>query len=91
MLFYNIETQEYPRYQGDLELLGWEVGNPLPENWVEVENNDPVYDSTTQKFIELLPEVIDGKYKRKYQVQDLSAEELEQMKPLPAEEELPYA
>lgn len=91
MLFYNIQTQEYPRYQGDLQLLGWEVGNLLPENWVEVENNDPIYDPKTQIFTELLPELIDGRYIRKYQVRDLSAEELARMKPGLVEEELPYA
>jgi hypothetical protein len=37
MLFLNIETQEYPRHQGDLELLGWALGDQLPAGWVEVQ------------------------------------------------------
>jgi hypothetical protein len=34
--YLNIVTKEYPRHDGDLELLGWEVGQPLPSDWVEV-------------------------------------------------------
>lgn len=91
MLFYNTETQEYPRYQGDLQLLGWEIGNPLPENWVEVENNDPVYNPKTQTFTESLPELTDGKYIRKYQVRDLTPEEIVKAQGDPLEEDLPFA
>lgn len=91
MLFYNTETQEYPRYQGDLQLLGWEIGNPLPENWVEVENNDPVYNPKTQTFTESLPELIEGKYIRKYQVRDLTPEEIAKGQGDPLEEDLPFA
>lgn len=35
-IFYNIETKEFPRYQGDLELFGWKEGEEIPNPWVEV-------------------------------------------------------
>lgn len=37
MYYYNTITNEYPRYTGDLELLGWAQKSPLPEGWVEVD------------------------------------------------------
>ena len=36
-VYLNTQTKEYPRHDGDLELSGWSVGQPLPENWVPVE------------------------------------------------------
>lgn len=91
MIFYNTETKEYPRYQGDLELLGWNAGEPLPENWVQVEDTMPVFDISTQAITEELPELVDGKYVRKYQVRDLSPEELAANNQEVALEDLPYA
>lgn len=36
MAYLNTATSEYPRHIGDLMLLGWSEGEPLPEGWVEV-------------------------------------------------------
>lgn len=91
MLFYNTETKEYPRYSADLEELGWISGQPLPENWVEVEDNSPILDETNQTFTELFPELVDGKYIRKYQVRDLSPEELAELHPALPDDDNPYA
>jgi hypothetical protein len=55
MIYYNTVTNEYPRYQGDLELLGWNAGEPLPENWVEVEFVDMPQLLENQTVEELLP------------------------------------
>jgi hypothetical protein len=41
MIYLNTKTNEYPRHVGDLELLGWKLGDSLPENWVEVEYTEP--------------------------------------------------
>lgn len=90
MLFYNTKTKEYPRYVADLEELGWSVGQLLPENWVEVEDNAPILDIPNQTFTELLPELVDGKYVRKYQVRDLTPEELAELRPEIPDEENPY-
>jgi hypothetical protein len=91
MLFYNTKTQEYPRYVGDLQLLGWNIGEPLPENWVEVENNSPAIDVATQTFTEELPELVDGRYVRKYQVRNFLPEELVELRQELTDEENPYA
>ena len=40
MYYYNKITEEYPRYTGDLELLGWVQGEPFPDGWVEVTDTD---------------------------------------------------
>lgn len=36
MAYLKISTNEYPLYSGDLELLGWKLGEPLPEDFAEV-------------------------------------------------------
>lgn len=78
MIFYNTETKEYPRHIGDLELLGWQVGEPLPENWVEVEPTDPPITSNNQiYFPSPLPELIDGGYKVAWNTRFLTEEELQ--------------
>jgi hypothetical protein len=55
VIYYNTVTNEYPRYQGDLELLGWKVGEPLPENWVEVVFVDMPQLLENQTVEQLLP------------------------------------
>jgi hypothetical protein len=77
MIFYNIESNEYPRHQGDLELLGWKVGDPLPENWVEVEYVAP----KELDVLEIcspapLPVLIDGVWKTAWNYRFLTEEEI---------------
>lgn len=77
MKFYNVVTNEYPRYQGDLELLGWQLGQPLPENWVEVVYTDMPEVTENKKVYETLPQNIDGVWTQCWQIDDMTAEDIE--------------
>lgn len=77
MYYYNTETDEYPRYQGDLELLGWVFGTPLPEGWVEVNDTEqPVPSSTEIVEIGHPVETSAGSWEMAWVVRELTAEEL---------------
>lgn len=78
MKFYNTLTNEYPRYQGDLELLGWTLGNPLPENWVEVMSTNMPEITQNKKISETLPQNIDGVWTQSWQICDMATEDIEQ-------------
>jgi hypothetical protein len=79
MAYYlNIETNEYPRHDGDLQLLGWTKGTPLPENWVEVENTEQPVISDLEFCVEEFPTQVDGIWKRTWAVRNLTSDELEQ-------------
>lgn len=74
--YLNTETQDYPRHEGDLYLLGWSDDQPLPENWVEVVI-DPVPDVAPEQTYELqAPSLIDGAWRAVYIVRDLTVDEL---------------
>jgi hypothetical protein len=77
MHFYNTETQEYPRYQGDLELLGWVFGTPLPENWVEVAET-PTPEFSWDETLEYgePTQTPDGNWETNWVVRKLTQEEL---------------
>jgi hypothetical protein len=71
--YYNTETNEYPRYQGDLELLGWTAGEPLPANWVEVLEIESLdYDCENEIVELLLPENKNGKWHQKIIVRPIT-------------------
>ena len=76
MYFFNTVTGEYPRHQGDLELLGWTVGEPLPQDWVEVLPSEVPALGQNQKLVELAPKLIDGVWTQRFSVADLTEEEL---------------
>jgi hypothetical protein len=78
-MYLNIETNEYPRFPGDLELLGWEQGTPLPENWVEVERVDFPEHLETETFYENAPIKVGDTWKQSWSVRTLSDEELLQI------------
>lgn len=75
-LYLNINTKEYPRYQGDLELLGWSVGEPLPEGWVTVVETDIPLIASDETFAETEPQIVDGVWTRQWAVRKLTEEEL---------------
>lgn len=77
MLFYNIETKEFPRYIGDLEILGWKKGEPLPQNWVEVvPDEETTFDQSTQ-IIDMGTVINEnGVWKQKKAVRDMTNEEI---------------
>lgn len=78
-MYLNIETNEYPRFAGDLELLGWEQGTPLPENWVQVEATDAPEHSATEVVYENAPIKVGDVWKQSWSVRNLSDEELVQI------------
>lgn len=75
MRFYNIVTNEYPRYQGDLELLGWTPENPLPENWVNVVDSDMPEAPENKIIREDLPKEINGVWTQSWKIDDLNIED----------------
>lgn len=79
MLFLNTKTNEYPRYQGDLELLGWIYGEPLPTDWVEVVSVEPPIEvPKNSKVVEQTPIEIEGGWTQVFKIEPMTAEEIEQ-------------
>lgn len=79
MLLINPE-REYPRYIGDLKLEheDWQIGDALPEGWVEVLPTEmPEYDYETESVDELVPTLVNGEYRQVWQKRDKTAEELQ--------------
>jgi hypothetical protein len=75
-LYLNINTKEYPRYNGDLELLGWSVGEPLPEGWVTVVETHIPSVANDEAFTEAEPQEVDGVWTRIWSIRKLTEEEL---------------
>lgn len=81
MPYFNTITGEYPRHIGDLELLGWSVGDPLPEGWVEFEYDEAPALPAGKSYSYLPPvEDSDGSWRSHFSISDLSQEELDQQK-----------
>lgn len=76
-LYYNTVTQEYPRHIGDLQLLGWQIGEPLPENWVEVTFINPPSIEDGKVAVEGLPTENNGVWYNSWIVRDLTQEEID--------------
>lgn len=74
--YLNTDTKEYPRHQGDLELLGWSVGEPLPENWVEVQEVAAPETLEGEIAIELAPKLVDETWIQQWKVHTFTEEEL---------------
>jgi hypothetical protein len=78
-MYLNTHTNEYPRFAGDLELLGWEQGTSLPENWVEVERVDVPEHSATEVAYENPPTKVGDVWKQSWNIRAFSDEELVQI------------
>jgi hypothetical protein len=77
MSYLNVVTGEFPRFDGDLELLGWTVGQELPENWVKV-IQDPMPEITDGQTYEVnKPKLIEGVWKVTWNVRNLTQKEIE--------------
>lgn len=75
-VYLNTVTGEYPRHSGDLELLGWETGQPLPADWVEVEYVEPPEATETTISEQAAPtQGTDGVWRMSWVVRDLTADE----------------
>lgn len=85
MYFLNTVTGEYPRHQGDLELLGWNLGEPLPQDWVEVVPSERPNCGLGQKAVEITPALVDGVWTQRWEIVEITAEELTRIEDLRAE------
>jgi len=72
-------NNEYPRYPGDIQIVspGWEVGDPLPEGWIFVNETNPPELAAGQTFEAGEPEEINGEWFHTWIVRDLTEAELE--------------
>lgn len=77
-IYLNTQTKEYPRHPGDLELLGWVQGTPLPLNWVQVIETDALSFEDGETVYEVEPLEVDGVWSRQWAVRALTQEEIEQ-------------
>jgi hypothetical protein len=69
MAYINLDTMEYPRHPGDIEL------DPTA-NWQEVEQTDCLKVEEGQILYEGLPENINGVWKQVWIIRDLTEEEI---------------
>lgn len=76
-IYYNTVTQEYPRHIGDLQLMGWQVGEPLPENWVEVTFVEQPDVEDGKVAVETLPIENDGTWYVSWTTRDITQEEID--------------
>ena len=86
--YIKLSTLEYPRYEGDIRLEYPEITEdqtgdtfPCPEwAWAKVIMVPPPQVEDTQTYYEILPPILndDGKYYRRWNVRDLTQEEIEQ-------------
>ena len=83
-LYIKLETLEYPRHEGDIRLEHPEITEdqtgetfPCPPTYAKVEFSPfPDHDPATHKFVELLPENVDGVWSQKFQVVPLTEQEI---------------
>lgn len=81
MQYLNLNTNEYPRYEGDIKLLNlnWTNDLPLPEGWVVVHSSISPEHNSNQYAIEVFPKLIDGEYYQEWQVIDFTEDEMLQI------------
>lgn len=77
-MYFNTKTKEYPRFQGDLESLGWTAGTTLPSDWVEViATSYPDNVANDFKVVELEPIEQNGVWVQNFDIVPMTAEEIE--------------
>lgn len=79
-LFYNLKTEEYPLFIGDILLIdpSWNDDKKLPDDIVFVEKTTKPEQIENKRIIELKPEFIDGIWKQKFSYRNLTEEEIAQ-------------
>lgn len=76
MAYYlNTVTGEYPRHDGDLELLGWKIGEEILEGWVEVHYVDPPVVEKDYTVEEKIPSKIGDKWYMSWDIRKITEEE----------------
>jgi hypothetical protein len=79
MSFYFNTLTEEAGFQGDLQILGWEEGLPLPENWVQVSYGEQPILNDNQYFLLDKPQIIDGEWIANFTVYTLTEEQMAKM------------
>jgi hypothetical protein len=74
-IYLNTNTGEYPRHQGDLELLGWVAGEPLPADWVEIKYVEPPICGIDEIVEQAAPTLVNDEWKMTWQARILTADE----------------
>lgn len=69
---------DYPRHIGDIqnENPEWEFGQALPSGWELVEETEIPERTAAQRIEETFPEQVDGVWKQRWSVVDLTEAEL---------------
>lgn len=78
--YIKISTKEYPKHEGDIRLDHPEIGEQFecPPTYALVsEEPEPLFDCKTQTCKELYPELVDGRWIRRYEIINLTAQEIE--------------
>jgi len=78
-IYYNVATDEYPLFIGDVQLIdvSWDEDRELPENIKYVFETDRPEEIDGKHIIELKPEFIGGQWKQKFGYRDLTQEEID--------------
>lgn len=76
-LYFNPETNEYPRYDGDIQSLypEWESGTPVPTPWVEVQEVTEPEAQVEVMTYEGLPQLISGVWKMNWESRPMTEDE----------------
>lgn len=76
--YLNPITGEFPRHDGDIQLIkpDWTPEQSLPEPWVEVIWQDPPTTDETQIALVAPPAQMDGVWTRQWTIYTYTAEEL---------------
>ena len=76
--YLNPITGEFPRHDGDIQLIqpDWTPEQLLPEPWVEVIWQDPPTTNETQIALVAPPAQVDGVWTRQWAIHTYTAEEL---------------
>ncbi len=78
-MIYISPNGEYPRHYGDIMLdsPGWQLGDNLPQGWIQVIETPMPEISQDEIVFEAMPENIDGQMTQSWQVRPMTAEEKE--------------
>jgi hypothetical protein len=70
--------KEYPRFYGDVQLdkPGWQLGDVLPEGWIEVSEVTPPSYQADETVVSEFPVETDGQWNQAWSVRKLTVEEL---------------
>lgn len=92
--YINVDTLEYPRFEGDIRLIHPEISNEFvcPPCFMRVEETErPVHDSATQYVIEDNPKKINNKYVQQWRIENYTPDELYMLQTKPTDVNRIYA